>query len=93
MCFILHFILSTFGVGEIFRKLLDAGSTIRRAAGVFGWTTPPRVAEAVVQAVEYDAQPQTFQPTRWAPDPVISRGPFNSTYRGYNMVISPVTHL
>ena len=33
-----------------------AGSTIRRAAGVFGWTTPQRVAEAVVQAVEYDAR-------------------------------------
>ena len=69
-------ILSTFGVGGIVvLDGLDAGSTIRRAAGVFGWTTPLRVAEAVVQAVEYDAQPQTFAPTRWAPDPVISRGP------------------
>ena len=34
--------------------LLPAGTTIRQAAGAAGYTTPIKVAEAVVQAVEYE---------------------------------------
>ena len=33
---------------------LAAGTTIRKAAGPAGWTTPIKVAQAVVQAVEYE---------------------------------------
>lgn len=34
--------------------LLPAGTTIRKAAGAAGYTTPIKVAQAVVQAVEYE---------------------------------------
>ena len=37
-----------------FDILLPAGITIRKAAGAAGYTTPIKVAEAVVQAVEYE---------------------------------------